>query len=144
MKKLFLLTITLIGITAFGLQSQTLVNAVTINPLKVEIDGKVMDDVNSSGKMLLPNNKSKFVIYQNSTITYWAEFNIKQCGKKASLSSKTYVELKDGSIIDGSSTKEKRKVEKGSQEWIVGNYNDTFEKDIALKVDFEYNVQVKN
>ena len=144
MKKLLFLTITFIGIACIGLQGQTLVNVVTIEPINLEIDDKVVVDVNSSGKMLLPNNKSKIVLYQNNDLTYWAEFKIKQCGKKASLSSKTYVELNDGTIIDGSSKKEKRKVEKGEQNWIVGFYNDTFEKDIALKADFEYNVQFKN
>ncbi len=144
MKKLLFLTIILIGAASIGLQSQTLVNVITIEPLNLEIDGKVADDIYSSGKMLIPNNKSKIMLYQNNDLTYWAEFKIKQCGKKASLSSKTYVELKDGSIIDGSSKKEKRKVEKGEQNWMVGFYDDTFEKDIALKADFEYNVQFKN
>lgn len=144
MKKLLFLTITLLGIASIGLQGQTLVNVVSIEPLNVEIDGKVIDDVNTSGKMLLPYNKSKVILYQNNDMTYWAEFKIMQCGRKARLSSKTYVELKDGSIIDGSSKKDKRKVEKGEQNWIVGFYNDTFEKDIALKADFGYNVQFNN
>ena len=144
MKKLLFLTIILIGAASIGLQSQTLVNVITIEPLNLEIDGKVADYINSGGIMIIPSNESKVMLYQNNDLTYWAEFKFKQCGKKASLSSKTYVELKDGSIIDGSSKKEKRKVEKGEQNWIVGFYNDTFEKDIAFKADFEYNMQFKN
>jgi hypothetical protein len=116
--------------------------------LYIETDGKKNMEAHTNAEFVLHNNSTSVVLYQDDQYTYWAEFKFSQCGKKAKLKSKTFLELRNGEIIDGNSASDKRKIEKGEKDWIVGVFDDTFklsnQDDQALKAGFTYAMRFSN
>jgi hypothetical protein len=144
MKKITLLLLLSAFTGSMLAQSETLINALSIKPVKIEVDGKTRNDIYRNGRMIIAYDRIPVVIYEDENFTYWAKYKLKQCGKKATLIQKTYVELKDGTIIRGGKNKEKKKAEKGKQEWFTVVYSESFDKDIALNAQYEYIMQFKN
>lgn len=146
-KSLFITTLLLLALS-FTSGAQTLVNALILNPDNMELNGAAVEKTGDPDRMLVPFNKTKVVLYQNEDLTYWGEFKFQQCGKKVKLVSQTYVELKDGTVIDGNSSTTKYKMEEGKPGWIIGKYEDEFEidseKNLAFKADLGYTLRYKN
>ena len=130
------------------LQSQELVNGMQMTSIYVELDNNKTIEAHSTARMILPYTATSVVLYQDDQYTYWAEFDFRQCGKKAKLKSKTYLELNNGEIIDGNSSTIKRKINKGQTDWIVGINEDSFKiqgkDDSALNAGFNYAMRFTN
>lgn len=146
-------TLTLIFVAAFllimlELQGQTLVNGLAMNSLYVEMNGSKIIESRSEGRLLLPNTPTSIALYQDDERTYWVSFSLKQCGKKARLKSRTFLELKDGEIIAGSSEAVSRRADKGEYGWITGSFADEFQvgqhDDEAFQAGFDYAMRFSN
>ncbi len=59
--------------------SQTLINALSIKPSNIELNGNKLENEFISDRMIIPFNKAKIVLYQDNDITYWGEFKYSQC-----------------------------------------------------------------
>jgi hypothetical protein len=148
MNKRSILIIAAICIIVFELQSQELVNGIDVSNLYIEMENSKIIEAHADAVMVLAYTPVNMKLYQDGNYTYWVEFDFKQCGKKAKLKSRTYLELKNGEIIAGQTTTERRKLDKGEKDWIVGNYQDEFKidkkDDVALNAGFNYALRFRN
>lgn len=148
MRKITFLTIAILLIIVASSYGQTLVNALIIKPTNLELNGVKLENKNIADRMIIASNKTKIILYEDSNITYWGEFRYHQCGKKAKLKSKTYVELSDGKVINGTSKTTKYKMEEGKPGWFYEKQEDEFETDhknnLAFKANLEYTMRYKN
>ena len=148
MKKFPFLIIAIVFFTTTNIQSQTLLNAVEIRYLNIEFEGVSATDEMNDGRMLIPYNSTKMMLYQDEELTYWVEFKYRKCGKKAKLERKTFVETKDGELINGSKTKIKLSIEEDKSAWFVASTRDTIEiksnNDHTFIAGFDYDMRVSN
>ena len=148
MKRTIFLTTSMIFIIVATSYSQTLVNALIIKPINIEINGNKLENEFISDRMIIPFNKTKIVLYQDNDLIYWGEFKYRQCGKKAKLKSKTYLELSDGKVINGNSNTVKLKMEDNKPGWFYEKQKDEFgsdnKDDMTFKADLEYTMRYKN
>lgn len=145
MKKLVYLTLILLLFVTVDTQGQTMINGLVMNSIDLEINGQAVDKDGDHNRLVIPYTLVKIMVYQDNDLTYWVEFDYRQCGKKAKLTGKTYVELSDGKIDKGLTRKTKYKIEENQPGWFVGFFDETFEindgKDIAFKASFGYDLR---
>ena len=148
MKKFPFLIIATLLFAATNIQSQTLLNAVEIRSLNIEIEEVSVKNEVNDGRMLIAYNPTKMMLYQDEELSYWVEFKYKECGKKAKLASKTFVETKDGDVIKGSHHKMKLSIDESQPSWFVAHTRDTIEiksnNDRTFIARFDYDMRVNN
>ena len=143
-KSLLLLFVLLFSIGK--MQSQTLLNALEIDLTSVSIDGNTVASDATEGRMMIPFNKTRIKLFQNDDFSYWAEFKYKECGKKAKLSSETFVELNDGKVIKGSKSNLQHPIGENEPAWFVAVTNDTIninDKSTFI-AGFDYEMRISN
>jgi hypothetical protein len=146
MRKVSFLVFAALLFALSNIQSQTLINTLDINSLNIQIDGNTLSNDGADGRMLIPHNKTKIKLYQDQNLAYWAEFKYKECGKMAKLKSKTYVELKDGKVLNGSKNHLKRSLEENQPGWFVAFTNDTISisNNSTFIAGFDYEMRISN
>ncbi len=148
MKKFPFLIIAILFLAATNTQSQALLNAVEIRSLNIEIEGVPATNEINDGRMLIPYNSTKMMLYQDEDLTYWVAFKYRTGGKKAKLASETFVEMKDGEVINGSRNKMKLSIEADKPSWFVAYTRDTIElkgnNDRTFIARFDYDMRANN
>ena len=148
MRKFPFLIIAILFLAAINTQSQALLNAVEIRSLNIEIEGIPATNEINDGRMLIPYNSTKMMLYQDEELTYWVEFKYRKCRKKAKLASKTFIELKDGDVIKGSQNKMKLSIDESQPSWFVAYTRDTIEinsnNNRTFIAGFDYDMRANN
>jgi len=148
MKIFLFLIITIMCFLSTSVKSQTLLNALEIRSLDVELNDSTLVTYYPDGRMLIPYNTTKIKLFQNNEFAYWAEFRYRKCGKKAKLESKTFVETKDGEVFNGSRNKMKLSIEEGQPAWFIAYTRDTIEiksdNKLTLIAGFDFDMRSSN
>jgi hypothetical protein len=148
MKNLTIFLVTVSCLIVIELHSQTLVNDLDMSNLYVQLDDKNTLEVRPVSEFVLPYNATSMVLYQDDQYSYWVDFKFKQCGKKAKLKGHTYLELSNGEVISGQAISQKKKIDKGENDWLTGVVDDEFKidktDDHALNAGFTYTLRFSN
>ena len=148
MKKLTFLIIAVLFFLATNFYGQELINALEITSLNININGDDVMNKSTDGRMLIPYNPTEIKLFQNDNFAYWVAFKYKQCGKKVKLTSNTFVETKDGDVINGSSAKMKHSIEDDQPTWFIAYTRDTIEikndSKLTFIAGFDYDMRSSN
>lgn len=140
--------ITIMCFSSTNIQSQALLNALEIRSLDIELNDSSLVNYYTDGRMIIPYNTAKIKLYQNNEFAYWAEFRYRKCGKKAKLESKTFVEMNNGEVFNGSRKKMKRTIEEGQPAWFIAYTRDTIEiknsNKLTLIAGFNFDMRSSN